>query len=307
MGGMARFVVSMLAVALALVACGGQTERDRVMEKRLHALERKVDQLKERTRALERHQDQLAEQGEELGANQSDILRRQGKLEGKLERLDSELVRKRGDEDHKRPQADVVYSVPLHDSPILGPKVAKVTLVATLDFTETHSRALWPTLTRLHEAFGDDLKIVFKPFIVHPDAGVIPARAACAGVAQGKYGDIAELMFEQLDGAKDWSEDHVRDLVGQLQIDLTKWDAAFKGAACKAAIERDQKLFETLGQYAVPASWINGRFVSGAQSFDKLKRIIEDEVTKADTYVDRRGAKLERYYPDIVKSGAKAP
>jgi len=310
---MTRNVRSMLAALGALgalgavTACGGQTERERVMEKRLHALEKKVDQLKDRTHALERHQDELAERGEELDEGQSAILRRQGKLEGKLERLDSELVRAAGDQERKRPRPDVVYSVPLHDSPILGVRVAKVTLVATLDFTEGYSRKLWPTLTRLHEAYGDDLKIVFKSFVVHPKDGVIPALAACAGAAQGKYADVAELMFDQQDGAKDWSEDHVRELVGELQVDMDKWDAAFTGVACRRAVERDQKLLEGLGQYAAPACWVNGRFVSGAQSFDGFKALIEEELDKADTYLDKHRGHVDRYYPDIVKSGARAP
>jgi protein-disulfide isomerase len=201
-----------------------------------------------------------------------------------------------------------VYSVPLHDSPSIGPKVAKVTLVATLDFTESHSRQLWPVLTRLADAFGDDLRIVFKPFFASPKhGGVRAARAACAAAQQARFAEMAELLFEEQDGDRDWSDERLRELAGELTIDHAKWEAAYAGAACKAAVERDQDLLEALGQYAVPASWINGRFVPGAQPFERFKQLVEDEVTRADAYLDRRGARLDRYYNELVKTGARAP
>ena len=301
--------------ALAVAACAGDQAERVALEKRVRALEKTVERLKDRVRELDREQEEIAAQSEELGATQNQIKKRQGKLEGKLERIESDVERDDGGDGaggaggaggRRKPTGDVVYAVPLHDSPTRGPKVAKVTLVATLDLTERHSKELWPVLTRLSAAFGDDLRIVYKSYVIKRD-GSAAARAACAAAQQGEFAEMAELLFDQHGRDADWSDDRLRELAGELSFDQAKWEAAFTGAACKAAVERDQKLFEALGQSAVPAAWINGRFAPGAQPFEKLKLLVEAEIVRADEYLGRRGAKLEKYYNELVKTGAKAP
>jgi protein-disulfide isomerase len=294
------------AIVLALAACGGDQAERVALEKRVRALEKTVERLKNRVRELDQEQEEIAAQSEELGATQAAIKKRQGKLEGKLERFDSDVEGDGGDGGRRKPAGDVVYAVPLHDSPTRGPKVAKVTLVATLDLTERHSKELWPVLTRLSAAFGDDLRIVYKSFVIRRD-GSAAARAACAAAQQGEFAEMAELLFEQHGRDADWSDDRLRELAGELSFDQATWEAAFTGAACKAAGERDQKLFESLGQTTVPAVWINGRFAAGAQPFDKLKLLVEAEIVRADDYLAKRGAKLEKYYNELVKTGARAP
>jgi protein-disulfide isomerase len=292
------------ACAFVATACGGDQAERVALEKRVRALEKTVKRLTDRVRELDREQEEIAAHSEELGATQNAIKKRQGKLEGKLERFESDVDG--GGAGGEKPTADVVYSVPLHDSPSRGPKVAKVTLVATLDLTERHSKELWPVLVRLSSAYGDELRIVYKSFVIRRD-GSAAARAACAAAQLGEFPEMAELLFEQHGRDADWSDERLRELAAELSFDQAKWEAAFTGAACKAAVERDQKLFEALGQSAVPAVWINGRFVSGAQPFEKLKLVVEAEIVRADEYLAKRGAKLEKYYNELVKTGAKAP
>jgi predicted DsbA family dithiol-disulfide isomerase len=46
----------------------------------------------------------------------------------------------------------------------------------------------------------------------------------------------------------------------------------------KAEIDKDQKEGSAYGVTGTPASFVNGRFLSGAQPFDAFKKVIDDEL-----------------------------
>ena len=54
-----------------------------------------------------------------------------------------------------------------------------------------------PTLQALQEQYGNDLKVVYKHFVVHPGSATVPALAACAvaGCA-GSASPCGELGIE---------------------------------------------------------------------------------------------------------------
>jgi protein-disulfide isomerase len=119
-----------------------------------------------------------------------------------------------------------------------------------------------PTLEQLLKEYPDDVRIAYKqhPLPMHANA-MIAAEAAMAAAAQGKFAEMhAKLMAPD------------RVLSREKILD---------SHAHKAAI--DEMTAEALraGAGGTPASFINGRFLSGAQPYEAFKKLVDEELAKA--------------------------
>ena len=85
------------------------------------------------------------------------------------------------------------YSVPLDDSPALGPVLAPITIVAGLQFPEPYTHRVWPTLMQLL-AENNDVRLVIKSFVVHPQHAQ-SSNGACAIAYQGKIAEAEDLIW----------------------------------------------------------------------------------------------------------------
>jgi predicted DsbA family dithiol-disulfide isomerase len=65
-------------------------------------------------------------------------------------------------------------------------------------------------------------------------------------------------------------------------------------------------VLDKLGQRGVPAFWINGRHLSGAQPIESFRKLIDEEREKwkADK---AKGGKLATYYDRITNAAPTAP
>jgi protein-disulfide isomerase len=209
-----------------------------------------------------------------------------------------------------QPDPAAHYAVPLHDSPSSGPKAAPVTLVVTFEFADPYGDRLRPTLDQLAASYGADLKIVWKHFIVHYDRAQVSALAACAAARQGKFQPFMNAMFAASiapGGNRRFDLEATKIVASGQGLDLARFDKDLRSDACKAEVIRDQQLFESLGQGAVPVCYINGRVLQGAQPYDSFAKLIDEELATARTALSKRGAKVEDYYPGLVKTGRTAP
>ena len=210
------------------------------------------------------------------------------------------------------PDPSKTYNVPLDDSPAIGPMVAPVTIVASLQFPEPYTHRVMPTLVQLRGEYKKDVRIVIKQFIVHPKSATSSIAACAAG-----YQDLLEAMDTAIwDAANDpalqptpvgmrqLDEVELRELARALRFDLKQYDQDF--ATCKAAQTRDRTMLDKLGQGGVPAFWINGRHLSGAQPIESFRKVIDEEREKwkADK---AKGGKAATYYDRITKTAPTAP
>jgi protein-disulfide isomerase len=77
------------------------------------------------------------------------------------------------------------------------------------------------------------------------------------------------------------------------------------GRCVKVVADEAEKL-RALGVGGVPATFINGRFIGGAQPIDEFKSLIDEELRKARQRTRNRPARARRYYRDWVeKRGIK--
>jgi protein-disulfide isomerase len=145
-----------------------------------------------------------------------------------------------------------------------------------------------PTLARITKEYGDRVRLVWHdlPLPMHPDARVAAqaAREAYKQKGQRAFWDIHDRMFH--------SQSNLRrtDLDGyakELTLDMDKWNAAIDGGAHAGEIEADEKAAEemsihgTPGFLVVPGRGSSGYFLSGAQPYEKFRKLVERALAEA--------------------------
>ena len=88
----------------------------------------------------------------------------------------------------------------------------------------------------------------------------------------------------------------------EIGLDMAAFKASLDGNKHKAAIDRDMATARQFGAFGTPAFFINGRKLSGAQPVDAFKRIVDEEMKKADAAL-ARGVKAELLYAELTKTG----
>ena len=169
-------------------------------------------------------------------------------------------------------------------------------------------------MEQLQKDYGQDLKIVYKQFVVHPDTATVPALAVCAAQKQNKFVDMEKLVWQ-----KGWTEaagfprpdpEKLRQpameaFAKELKLNLAKFKQDMDGESCKQQLNDNKTLLQKLGVRGTPGFFVNGRYLVGAQPIEKFKALIDEEIKKADEAL-KNGAKLQDYYASIVASGKKS-
>jgi protein-disulfide isomerase len=220
-----------------------------------------------------------------------------------------------------RPEPDraKTYSVPVDGDPFDGPADAKVTLVKAYDYACPYCERVRDTMDELRKKYGNDLRIVYKQFVVHPQVATAGALAFCAAAKQGKAHEMDVALWEK--GFKNHQFD--KDAVGEggtsqkcweseagcpvvlgfakdLGLDETKMKADMK--TCQQQIQKDMRELQTLGVGATPSFFINGRFMSGAMPIDNFTALIDEELKKAN----QSGIPAAQYYQKaVIERGQK--
>lgn len=226
----------------------------------------------------------------------------------------------------RRPEPDraKTYSVPVDGDASEGPATAKVTLVKAYDYACPYCERVRPTMDELRKKYGDDLRIVYKQLVVHPQIAMAGALAACAADKQGKFKELDNLLWDegfknrQFDKdipaaeagappAKCWDAPQgcttVIGFAQKLGLNVDKFKADMKG--CQQLVQKDMKELQGLGVAATPSFFINGRFISGAMPIDNFIPLIDEELKKANEAI-QKGAPAATYYQDaVVAKGQK--
>ena len=95
------------------------------------------------------------------------------------------------------PDRAKTYSMPVDNDPVDGPADAKVTLVKAYDYACPYCEKVRGTMDDLRKKYGNDLRVVFKQFVVHPQIATAPALAVCAANKQGKFLQMDQLLWDK--------------------------------------------------------------------------------------------------------------
>jgi len=216
------------------------------------------------------------------------------------------------------PDRAKTYAVPVDGDPVDGPADAKVTLVKAYDYACPYCEKVRDTMDDLRKKYGNDLRIVFKQFVVHPQVATAGALAVCAANKQGKFLQMDQLLWDKGFKGRQFDKDVTAEAGGQAQkcwdapagcavvvgfaqelgLNLDKFKTDMKGE-CQALIQKDQRELQALGVGATPSFFVNGRFLSGAMPIDNFVSLIDEELKKANEKI-AAGTPAASYYQDVV-------
>ena len=136
-----------------------------------------------------------------------------------------------------------------------------------------------PTLEKILADYPTDVRMVYKmhPLPMHQNA-MPAAEAAMAANAQGKFAAMNEKL---LANSAALSRDKYLQIATELGLDVKKFTNDIDTHAFKADIDAMAAEAMKVGASGTPASFVNGRFLSGAQPYEAFKKLIDEEIAKA--------------------------
>ena len=205
----------------------------------------------------------------------------------------------------KGPDTKTVYKIPTGD--VTYAKGGKAPLVTILEFSEFQcpfcSKVL-PTMKKIHETYGDDVRVVFKhnPLSFHKDA----KGASLAALAAGKQGKFWEMHDKMFANQRKLKTDNLNAYAQELGLDMAKFKADMADASLAKIIADDQKIAAQFGARGTPNFFINGRQLTGARPYPSFKEVIDAEIKKANALIKAGTARADIYTALTAKGLTKA-
>ena len=175
------------------------------------------------------------------------------------------------------------------DDAVLGDPNAPVTLIEFSDFQCPFCRKFYTdTLPQIKKEYilTGKAKLVYRDFPlvqIHPGATPAAEGAECAK-EQGKFWKMHDAIFDEQEkqglGTVQFTADDVKKWAGKIGLNTSKFNQCLDSRKYKQEVEKDLADGAAAGVNGTPATFINGRLVSGAQPFAAFKIIIDEELKK---------------------------
>jgi protein-disulfide isomerase len=186
----------------------------------------------------------------------------------------------------KGPDVRVMIDAPRNEvalastDPALGPASAPVTIVEFSDFQCPYCRQVAPTLKQLREKYGDRIRVVWKDFPltqIHPQAFKAGEAGHCAA-EQGKFWEYHDRLFANQGALQ---PDDLKKHASDLGLDRAKFDACLDSARFGDRVREGVAQGSRLGVNSTPTMYVNGRLVAGAQPYEVIAAVIDEELSRA--------------------------
>lgn len=135
-----------------------------------------------------------------------------------------------------------------------------------------------PTLDKILQDYPEDVRIVYKmhPLPMHPQAAPA-AEAAMAAHAQGKFKEMHEKLMAN---SGKLTREKILELAKEVGLDVARFTKDLDTNAHKSEIDLETKEAMNIGATGTPASFVNGRYLSGAQPYESFKKLVDEELAK---------------------------
>jgi protein-disulfide isomerase len=185
------------------------------------------------------------------------------------------------------------------EAPSFGSKTAKVTIVEWSDFECPFCSRVSPTLAKIKEQYGNNVRVVFRhqPLPFHQNAK-LAAEAAMAAHEQGKFWEMHDKLFAN---QKALTRPSLEKYAEELGLNMGKFRQALDSGKFRAQIEADASAGSAVGANGTPTFFINGRQFVGAQPFESFKTAIDEEMARADKLLSS-GVKPENLYAQLMET-----
>ncbi len=203
------------------------------------------------------------------------------------------------------PDPEAVYAVPIEGSPSEGPKDAVITIVKAFEFACPYCERSRSTLEQIRNRYGDDVRIVYKSFIVHQGQAEIPAQAVCAAHLQNRFTDMKTAIWEKAYKAdRDLSRRRMNALAREVGLDFAAFRRDIDGR-CAEIVAKEHATMAGFGVTGTPMFFINGRSLRGAQPLPAFIALIDQELDKAKRLLETGVVTKKGYYDYILQNGRK--
>lgn len=211
------------------------------------------------------------------------------------------------EEQEEKEDTTSIFKVPVGKSPVLGSDKALVTIVEFSEFQCPFCKRVGPTTKQIKDTYGDKVRFVWKdePLGFHPRAKPAANMAREARAQKGEKGfwDAHDKLFEIQPKLEDADLEQAAKDLG-LNVDKVK--DAIKTEKYKKEIDADTELADDVQASGTPHFFVNGRRLVGAQPFEKFKKIIDEEIVKAQGLL-AKGVKQDALYDELIKDGKGSP
>jgi len=204
-----------------------------------------------------------------------------------------------------RPDPSKVYAVGIAGAPAVGPAAAPVTIVMAYEYACPWCSRQRQPFAAVREAYGDDVRIVYRPFVVHEDAASDAALAACAADRQGHFAEVSDALWTNVFEKRAFDRASVERAAASVAgIDAARLRSDMDGE-CKGWVQRERAALLDLGVYATPALWVNGRPLGGFKTLEQLRPVIDEELARARERI-AAGTPRDAYYAEwVMKKGLR--
>lgn len=159
------------------------------------------------------------------------------------------------------------------NSPVKGPKDARVTIIEFSDFQCPYCSRANETMDELFKLYPKDVKLVFKnlPLPFHKEA----KPSALAALAAGKQGKFWEMHDKLFANQQKLSAEFYESAAKELNLDLAKFKKDMESKELEKQVEEDMAIAQKHGINGTPGFFVNGVAVRGAYPVDHFKKIID--------------------------------
>ena len=173
------------------------------------------------------------------------------------------------------PRTDVAAA-----GPAQGPEDAPVTIVEFSDFECPFCKRIHPTLKQVMDAYDGKVRLVYRQLpltSLHPNAQKAAEASLCAH-DQGKFWAMHDAMFESSGGLAVAS---LKATAADIGLDTAEFARCLDSGEKADEVATDLAAARELGLSGTPALFINGRYLSGAQPYETIARVVDDELRRA--------------------------
>jgi predicted DsbA family dithiol-disulfide isomerase len=107
---------------------------------------------------------------------------------------------------------------------------------------------------------------------------MLASEAVMAAHAQGKFEPMQKKLHE-MNARPD--RDKIIEAARAVGLDMERFTKDLDTHAFKADIDAMVKEAVGVGATGTPASFVNGRYLSGAQPYEAFKKLVDEEIAKA--------------------------
>ena len=163
--------------------------------------------------------------------------------------------------------------------PSHGPANAPVTIVEFADFECPFCGGLFPTLKLVEKNYTDRVRFVYRHFPltnIHPHAQKAAEAAVCAN-EQGHFWEFHDSMFGN---QQQLTVSDLKRRAEVMKLDTAAFNSCLDSGRAAEAVKKDAAEGSQAGVTGTPALFINGRLLTGAQPYNEIRDIIEDELKR---------------------------